>query len=484
MDQYAAQQQQGSPAASVSPQSATLASNSSDAAAVTSATPAFQPDENSKTLYVGNLDQTVNEAYLQEIFSQTGGLVENVKIIRDKNFAHQGGLNYGFVEFADHAAAEMALQTMNGRRVCLQEIKVNWAFTGQAAGKEDTASHYHIFIGDLSPEINDETLSNAFSAFGSMTDARVMWDSNSGKSRGYGFAAYKERSDAERAIMSMNGQALGNRAIRCNWASQRGMPGPTFHHHPGMHHHTGNSFKMVVSQTPPFNTTVYVGNLPPHTTQEDLVPFFQPFGMVVDMRLQADRGFAFVKLETHEKAANAIVRLAGTMINGRPAKLSWGKDRSAENAARSNHYGYYNNGAGYPMVGGHQNNGGYPYQYNNHNNHHNSNTHYGGGNGQGYGRTGPHNHHHHHNQHHGHHNNTDHPMNSHHNQQHAYQHHQQQVGGLDSVPGATGSSTLAAGSSALSTANIAVGSNGNNNGGISQDAYEQFSSYDNNGGSR
>lgn len=87
-----------------------------------------------------------------------------------------------------------------------------------------------------------------------------------------------------------------------------------------MHH--GNSFKMVVGQAPPFNTTVYVGNLPPQTTQEDLMPFFQPFGFVVDMRLQADRGFAFVKMESHEKAASAIVRLAGTMINGRAAKVT------------------------------------------------------------------------------------------------------------------------------------------------------------------
>ena len=50
-----------------------------------STAPAFQPDESSKTLYVGNLDQSVNEAALQEIFSQTGGLIESVKIIRDKN---------------------------------------------------------------------------------------------------------------------------------------------------------------------------------------------------------------------------------------------------------------------------------------------------------------------------------------------------------------------------------------------------------------
>ncbi|OAQ31628.1 hypothetical protein K457DRAFT_123899 [Linnemannia elongata AG-77] len=456
-----------------------------------STAPAFQPDESSKTLYVGNLDQSVNEAALQEIFSQTGGLIESVKIIRDKNFAHQGGLNYGFVEFADHAAAENAIQQMNGRRVYLQEIKVNWAFTGQAAGKEDTATHYHIFIGDISPEINDEALSQAFGAFGTMTDARVMWDSNSGKSRGYGFAAYKERADAERAIASMNGQTLGNRALRCNWASQRGMPGPNFQ---GMHH-GGNSFKMVAGQAPQFNSTVYIGNLPPHTTQEDLVPFFQPFGFVVDMRLQADRGFAFVKLETHEKAANAIVRLAGTMINGRPAKLSWGKDRAAENAARGNHYGYYNNGSGYGM-GGHQNNGGYQYSnYNNHNNHNNNhnNNHY-GGNGQAYGRNGGHhnNHHHHHNQHH----NNQHHQNHHHNnhnqhhhnnhQHNSFQHQQQQqqqqvVGGLDGVPGATGSSALAAGSSALPPSNVAVGSNGSN-GNIGQEAYDQFSSFNNSRG--
>ncbi|KAF9949155.1 hypothetical protein BGZ70_001908 [Mortierella alpina] len=512
MDQFTAQQQQGSPAVSVASQPSTPAPGSSSASStaagpVSSASstataagsaPAFQPDEDSRTLYVGNLDQNVNEAALQELFAQAGGAVESVKIIRDKNFAHQGGLNYGFVEFADHATAEQALQAMNGYRVFHHELKVNWAFTGQMAGKEDTASHYHIFIGDISPEINDEALSKAFGVFGTMTDARVMWDANSGKSRGYGFAAYKERTDAERAITTMNGQILGNRAVRCNWASQRGMPGPAFHPH-GMHH-GGNSFKMVTGQAPQFNTTVYVGNLPPHTTQEDLVPFFQPFGFVVDMRLQAERGFAFVKLETHEKAANAIVRLAGTMINGRPAKLSWGKDRTAENVARNNAYGYYNNGSGYPM-GGHQNNGAYPYSYNNnhnnhnghhHNNHHN-NSHY-GGNGQAYGRNGPHGHHQHHNQHHNQHHHQHHHQNQHqqHQQHHQNSHHmnqhhgqhafhqqqqmhhqqqqqQQQAGGLDGVPGATGSSALAAGSSAMPPSN--VGSNGGNNG---QEAFDQF----------
>lgn len=58
------------------------------------------------------------------------------------------------------------------------------------------------------------------------SDARVMWDVNSGKSRGYGFVAFRDKTDAEQAIATMNGEWLGSRAIRCNWANQKGQPGP------------------------------------------------------------------------------------------------------------------------------------------------------------------------------------------------------------------------------------------------------------------
>ncbi|MCG6424082.1 hypothetical protein K6U16_13860, partial [Vibrio parahaemolyticus] len=76
----------------------------------------------------------------------------------------------------------------------------------------------------------------------------------------------------------------------------------------------GPSYEIVVQQTPSYNTTVYVGNLVPYITQNDLVPLFQQFGYIVDIRLQADRGFAFIKLDTHENAAMAIVNLQGTPV--------------------------------------------------------------------------------------------------------------------------------------------------------------------------
>ncbi|KAF4572718.1 Polyadenylate-binding protein [Pleurotus pulmonarius] len=297
-------------------------------------------------LYVGNLSPRVTEYMLAEIFA-VAGPVQHVKIIPDRNYQH-GGLNYGFVEYLDMRAAETALQTLNGRKIFDTEIRVNWAYQGQQ-NKEDTSGHFHVFVGDLSPEVNDEVLGKAFSAFGTLSDARVMWDMNSGKSRGYGFLAFRDKTDAEQAIATMNGEWLGSRAIRVNWANQKTQGAPPVPSSANTSRPAGNpgsapapinfqggplSYESVVQQTPAYNTTVYVGNLVPYCTQADLIPLFQSIGYLSEIRMQADRGFAFVKLDTHEHAAMAIVQLQGQMVHGRPIKCSWGKDRADGGAAQ------------------------------------------------------------------------------------------------------------------------------------------------------
>ncbi|ETN45019.1 uncharacterized protein HMPREF1541_09895 [Cyphellophora europaea CBS 101466] len=297
------------------------------------------PEPNKRALYVGGLDARVTEDVLKQIFETTGHVV-SVKIIPDKNYNAKGS-NYGFVEYDDPAAAERAMSTLNGRRVHQHEIRVNWAYQSNNTNKEDTSNHFHIFVGDLSNEVNDEVLLQAFSAFGTVSEARVMWDMKTGRTRGYGFVAYRDRGEAEKALAQMDGEWLGSRAIRCNWANQKGQPSisqqaamaamgmtPTT---PFGHHHFPTqgvqSYEMVVNQTPSWQTTCYVGNLTPYTTQADLVPLFQNFGYVVETRFQSDRGFSFIKMDTHENAAMAICQLSGYNVNGRPLKCSWGKDR-------------------------------------------------------------------------------------------------------------------------------------------------------------
>ncbi|KAF2773010.1 hypothetical protein EJ03DRAFT_324062 [Teratosphaeria nubilosa] len=342
MPQNGPQVQMGPPAVPPLNINTSMAGNSlmsPTSAANRSAVGRAAPEPNKRALYVGGLDPRVTEDVLKQIFETTGH-VQSVKIIPDKNFQSKG-YNYGFVEYDDPQCAERAMQTLNGRRVHQQEIRVNWAYQSNNGAKEDTSNHFHIFVGDLSNEVNDEVLLQAFSAFGSVSEARVMWDMKTGRSRGYGFVAFRDRAEAEKALSSMDGEWLGSRAIRCNWANQKGQP--SFSQQQAMAqmgltpttpygHHSfptqgAQSYDMVVSQTPLWQTTCYVGNLTPYTTQNDLVPLFQNFGYVTETRFQSDRGFAFIKMDTHENAANAICNLNGYNVNGRPLKCSWGKDR-------------------------------------------------------------------------------------------------------------------------------------------------------------
>ncbi|OMJ07721.1 Nucleolysin TIAR [Smittium culicis] len=290
----------------------------------------FSDDASTRTLYVGNLDARTNERMLFEIFS-TSAQVSSVKVIADKA-TQQSNVVYGFIEFADRASAELSLAQMNGRKIFDHEIKVNWAFSGASQVREDTSTHSHIFVGDLSPEVNDQILAKAFSIFPSMSVARVMWDITSGKSRGYGFVAFREQADAEQAINTMNGEWLGSRAIRVNWANQKVSLGSrSAAPQQSMNQPPSNmvSYESVHNQAAPHNCTVYCGNLTPFTTQDQLLPLFGPYGYVIDIRMQPDRGYAFVKMDTHEAASMAIVGLTGFVLNGRPIKCSWGKDQYA-----------------------------------------------------------------------------------------------------------------------------------------------------------
>ena len=56
-------------------------------------------------------------------------------------------------------------------------------------------------------------------------------------------------------------------------------------------------------------------------TEADILPLFSNFGTITDIRIHPERGYGFIKLDSHENAAMAICSLNGTMIHGRPLKV-------------------------------------------------------------------------------------------------------------------------------------------------------------------
>ena len=78
----------------------------------------------SVTLYVGNISYSMKEEELRTSFGQYGEVV-SVKIIIDKRTGKSKG--YGFVEMVSDAAADEALNGMNGKELAGRNVKVNKA---------------------------------------------------------------------------------------------------------------------------------------------------------------------------------------------------------------------------------------------------------------------------------------------------------------------------------------------------------------------
>jgi RNA recognition motif-containing protein len=79
-----------------------------------------------------------------------------------------------------------------------------------------------LFVGGLNWKTADEGLRSAFERFGEITEAKVITDRETGRSRGFGFVTFANNEAADNAINEMNGTQLEGRTIQVNEAQQRG----------------------------------------------------------------------------------------------------------------------------------------------------------------------------------------------------------------------------------------------------------------------
>jgi nucleolysin TIA-1/TIAR len=169
-------------------------------------------------------------------------------------------------------------------------------------------------------------LREAFAPYGEISDVKIMKDPHTLVHKGYGFISFVNKVEAESAIAQMNGQWLGTRKIRTNWATRKIQPGGA-----EMQAVTMSSNKYankldyneVWSRSSDTNTTVYCGGL--NNISEDVIRnTFSMYGQIVGIHPFPDRGYAFVRFASKEAACNAICGVHGMEINGGVAKCSWG----------------------------------------------------------------------------------------------------------------------------------------------------------------
>ena len=88
--------------------------------------------------------------------------------------------------------------------------------------RTDAASDHSIFVGDLAADVTDSMLQETFaSRYPSVKGAKVVIDSTTGRSKGYGFVRFGNDNEKTQAMTEMNGVYCSSRPMRIGAATPR-----------------------------------------------------------------------------------------------------------------------------------------------------------------------------------------------------------------------------------------------------------------------
>ena len=175
---------------------------------------------------------------------------------------------------------------------------------------EEFPDESSLFIGDLSRTVTEDMLLKLFSQCGPVDGVDIKRDKVTKNNLGYGFVKFKDRNQAERAKIKMNGMEIGGRAIRIGWAQK--------------------------------NTNLFVclvGDLEEQITGEHLREIFKDFGPIYEEDTFVKRNkYGFVKFKHRAHAEKAKAALDGKHLilkNGyktaKPVRIGWGDANTQRN---------------------------------------------------------------------------------------------------------------------------------------------------------
>ncbi|KAJ5713863.1 polyadenylate binding protein [Penicillium malachiteum] len=240
----------------------------------------------SASLYVGELDPSVTEAMLYELFSSIGQ-VASIRVCRDA--VTRRSLGYAYVNYNNTADGERALEDLNYTLIKGKPCRIMWSQRDPALRKTGQGN---VFIKNLDNAIDNKALHDTFAAFGNILSCKVAQD-EFGNSKGYGFVHYETAEAANNAIKHVNGMLLNDKKVFVG------------------HHISKKDRQSKFEEMKANFTNIYVKNVDQEITDEEFRIMFEKFGEITSATLSHDqegksRGFGFVNYSTHESAHAAV----------------------------------------------------------------------------------------------------------------------------------------------------------------------------------
>ncbi|XP_051167716.1 heterogeneous nuclear ribonucleoprotein 27C isoform X3 [Leptopilina boulardi] len=188
-----------------------------------------------------------------------------------------------------------------------------------------------LFVGGLSWETTQENLQRYFSRYGEVIDCVVMKNSESGRSRGFGFVTFSDPANV--SLVLQNGpHTLDGRTIDPKPCNPRTLQKPK---------RSGGFPK------------VFLGGLPSNVTETDLRSFFTRFGKVMEVVIMYDqekkksRGFGFLSFEDKDSVERCVAEHF-VNLNGKQVEIKQAEPRDSSSKMNDGHQGQW----GPPQQGG------------------------------------------------------------------------------------------------------------------------------------
>ncbi|KAK7407152.1 hypothetical protein VNO78_08829 [Psophocarpus tetragonolobus] len=187
--------------------------------------PSIHSSDNIKKLYVVNISWSLSATDLKDLFAQCGS-VTDVEIIKSKDGRNKG---YAFVTMASREEAQAAIDKFDSYELSGRIIRVELAKRFKKPsppppppGPRTGETRHVIYASNLAWKARSTHLRQFFTEnFKTPVSARVVFDSPSGRSAGYGFVSFHTKEDAEAAISTVDGKELMGRPLRLKFSEKK-----------------------------------------------------------------------------------------------------------------------------------------------------------------------------------------------------------------------------------------------------------------------
>ncbi|PGG98343.1 hypothetical protein AJ80_09547 [Polytolypa hystricis UAMH7299] len=184
---------------------------------------------------------------------------------------------------------------------------------------EDERDRRTVFVQQLAARLRTKELIVFFEKVGPVKEAQIVKDRVSGRSKGVGYVEFKNEESVPLAIQLTGQKLLGIPIIAQLTEAEKNRQARNPEGNTGGHHSI------------PFHR-LYVGNIHFSITESDLQNVFEPFGELDFVQLQKEetgrsRGYGFVQFRDPNNAREALEKMNGFDLAGRPIRVGLGNDK-------------------------------------------------------------------------------------------------------------------------------------------------------------